>query len=108
MPADIYMNIGVDPIPPEPESRLGIALQTIGTMPINGLRHSVEGDSNGWYIWCGEYSEDEDFFQPLCIEHLSDHLPQVEKYLSLPPWYRFLIDDSGYEDIWSDETLLNV
>ena len=108
MQADIYMNLGINPIPPEPESRLGIAVQTIGKMPVHGLRHPVEGDTNGWYIWCGERSDDEDFFQPLCIEHLSDHLPSVQKFLSLPPGYRFLIDDSGYEDIWFDESLLKV
>jgi len=108
MSADIYMNLGVAPIPPEPESCLGIAIQTIGKMPIHALRHPVEGDTNGWYIWCGGYSEEEDFFQPLCFEHLIDHIPQVQKYLSLPPGYRFLIDDSGNVDIWFDESLLKV
>ena len=24
-----------------------------GIMPINGLRHSPEGDTSGWYIWAG-------------------------------------------------------
>ncbi len=77
-------------------------------MPIHGLRHPVEGDTNGWYIWCGEYSEADDFFQPLHVEHLEECLPEVLKLLPLPPGYRFVIDKDGYEDIWFDESLLDV
>ncbi|GAC1662096.1 MAG: hypothetical protein NVS9B7_30090 [Flavisolibacter sp.] len=30
-----------------------------GIQPINGLRHPVEGNTSGWYIWAGEeFSED--------------------------------------------------
>lgn len=106
--ANIYTNLKFDPMEPAPDSRVGIALKTIGAMPVHGLRHPFDGETNGWYLWCGEYSDDSNFFQPLHVEHLSHHLPQVEKFLSLPPGYRFLIDDSGYEDIWFDESLLKV
>lgn len=38
--------------------------------PINGLRHTDEKRTTGWFIWFGEYSEDENFFKPICAEHL--------------------------------------
>lgn len=80
-----------------------------GIMPINGLRHPIEGDTTGWYIWAGEeYSEDSDFFLPLHVEHLKDWCPLVIKYLGLPPGYRFLITDDGYEDVWEDDSLLKI
>jgi hypothetical protein len=105
---DVCERAGVKRIDPDPESQVGIAMQTLGAQPINGLRNPIVQDRNGWFIWCGEYSEDDDFFQPLHVEHLSEYLPQVLKYLSLPPGYRFLIDESGYEDVWFDESLLEV
>ena len=40
------------------------------------------------------------------MEHLSEHLPEILRYLSLPPGFRFLIDNEGYEDVWFDESLL--
>jgi hypothetical protein len=108
MTDDVCKRLGVTPVVPNPQSKVGIALQSIGKMAIHGLRHPVEGDTNGWYIWCGEFSDTEDFFQPLHVEHVTESLPQLEKYLSLPPGYRFLIDDEGYEDVWFDESLLKL
>lgn len=105
---DVCDQVGVEPVHPEPRSHVGIALQTIGAMPIHGIRHPIYEDTNGWFLWCGEYSEDDDFFQPAHVDHITEYLPVVVKYLSLPPGYRFVIDDSGYEDIWFDEELLNV
>jgi len=104
---NIRERFGVDPLKPEPLSKLGIARRTLALRPIHGLRHPPEGDTNGWYIWCGEFSEADDFFEPLHLEHLSEYLPQALRYLSLPPGYRFLIDDVGYEDVWFDESLLS-
>lgn len=98
---------GVEPHVPKKESKLGIALSTIGKMPINGLRHKEDNGTNGWYIWCGEeMSENDDFFLPLHVEHILEYLPEVAEYLNLPPGYRFLIDGKGYEDVWFDEQLL--
>ncbi|GAB3518883.1 immunity protein Imm33 domain-containing protein [Emticicia fontis] len=77
-----------------------------GVLPINGLRLSPEGDSSGWYIWAGEeLSKDKDFFKPLHLQHLESWIPDIHRYLGLPPGWRFLIAD-GYEDIWFDEELL--
>ena len=99
---------GVEPVKPKAGSKLGLAIETLGQAPINGLRHKEENGTNGWYIWCGEeISEADDFFSPLHIEHISEYLPEVEEYLDLPPGYRFLIDGSNYEDVWYDEELLN-
>lgn len=85
--------------------KLGLAISTIGKKPINGLRHRIENDTCGWYIWCGEeFSEDPEFFQPLHVKHIDNYLPEIQKYLALPPGYRFLID-IDYEDIWFDENL---
>jgi len=100
---------GIDPVKPASGSKLEIAIETIGQTPINGLRQKEENGTNGWYIWCGEtMSENDDFFSPLLVEHISEHLPEVKKYLELPPGYRFLIDGNNYEDnVWYDEKLLN-
>ena len=99
--------VGVKPKIPDGDAKLGIAISTIGLQPINGLRHNEENGTCGWYIWCGtEFSENDDFFSPLHVQHVSEYLPQIKKYLSLPPGYRFLIDNSGYEDIWFYQELL--
>ena len=76
--------------------------------PINGLRHPSEKGTTGWYIWTGEYSEADDFFQPICVEHLLQKRPDIIKYLGLDIGFRFLVDKNGYEDIWFDEKLKNL
>ena len=73
--------------------------------PINGLRHPSEKGTTGWFIWAGEYSETDDFFKPMCAEHLLQQRPEIIKYLGLDVGFRFLADKSGYEDIWYDEEL---
>jgi hypothetical protein len=79
-----------------------------GLLPINGLRNPIEGDTTGWYIWAGEdLSEDPDFFQPLCAEHLFEYCPEVLRYLGLAPGWRFLIAKE-YEDVWEDKSLLDI
>ena len=89
--------------------KVGIALNVKeGLLPINGLRHQIEGDTSGWYIWAGEdFSNDPNFFVPLHIEHLSEWCPDIIKYLGLPPGWRFLTT-SGYEDVWEDKSLLEI
>ncbi len=76
--------------------------------PINGLRHPSEKGTTGWFIWTGEYSEADDFFQPICAEHLLQQRPDIIKYLGLDVGFRFLADRNGYEDIWFDEKLKNI
>ncbi|WP_110057607.1 hypothetical protein [Chitinophaga sp. S165] len=84
-------------------------VETRDLYPINGLRHPPEGETTGWYIWAGEeFSEDPDWFRPMHVAHLSDLKPEVLKYLALPPGYRFLIGENGYEDVWFDGKLLGI
>lgn len=74
--------------------------------PANGLRHTEEDDTSGWYIPAREdLPDDDDFFAPLHVEHLRQWRPQVLPYLELPPGWRFLIAP-GYEDVWFDKDLL--
>ena len=76
--------------------------------PINGLRQPCEKGTTGWFIWTGEYSEANDFFQPICTEHLLQKRPDIIKYLGLDIGFRFLADRNGYEDIWFGENLKNI
>src|SRR6266567_6634911 len=64
--------------------------------------------TSGWYIWAGEQlSDDPDFFVPLHVEHLAMSCPAAIPYLALPPGWRFLVAP-GYEDVWPDQSLLQV
>jgi hypothetical protein len=93
------------------DEMIGVALETFedkSRMPIHGLR--LPAESNGyatWYIYAGEYSAADDFYKPMHIGHLLELCPQVLQYLGLPPGWRFLFDDKGYEDAWYDERSLN-
>ena len=91
------------------DSKVGVARNVRrGLLPINGLRHPIEKDTTGWYIWAGEeLSSDPDFFVPLHVRHLEEWCPAVLKYIGLAPGWRFLIS-GDYEDIWYDASLLNV
>lgn len=73
--------------------------------PIHGLRLSQEKGTTGWYIWTGEYSESDKFFKPNRAEHLLQIRPDLIRYLGLDVGYRFLIDKTGYEDVWYDEEI---
>ena len=86
--------------------KLGIALETIGLLPINALRHNPENGTCGWYIWCGEVmSENSEFFKPLHVSHIKQYLPEVESYLALPPGFRILLTGT-HEDVWFDPVIL--
>lgn len=89
--------------------KVGISLNVRdGILPINGLRHPIEGDTSGWYIWAGEeFSEDPNFFVPLHILHIQEWCPIVIKFLALAPGWRFLVTPD-YEDVWEDSNLLEV
>lgn len=99
---------GYDYMPVDLDSKLGFAIQTEGKIPINGLRHPPDEDTNGWYIWCGgEPLQGPSFFEPLHTRHLLDHCPEAIRFLGLPPGCRFLVA-GDYVDVWFDESLLNV
>ncbi|MFT4907718.1 MAG: hypothetical protein ACI978_001801 [Oleispira sp.] len=105
---EICIKFEAIPSPCSSTEKLGIAIETIGKLPINGLRHNPENGTCGWYIWCGEEMPDEEgFFKPLHVNHIAEYLPEVEQYLSLPPGYRFLIAGE-HEDVWHDSSLVGM
>jgi hypothetical protein len=77
-------------------------------LPVNGLRHPPEGVSTGWYIWSSEnFPSEDDSFEPVHVIHLLDIIPGIVGYLGLPPGWRFL-RTGEYEDVWTDEKLLDI
>ena len=87
--------------------RLGISLDTMNLVPINGLRISAMSGSSGWFIYGGdEASDDPGFYQPLCVTHIRKYCEIAVPYLCLPAGWRFQIDANGYEDVWFDERLM--
>jgi hypothetical protein len=106
----ICERFSVVPDPPAAGTMVGIApSRPHGMLPLNALRHPAAGRSNGWFVWRGgEIPQDQDdFFVPLHVEHLPDHVPELVPYLALPPGWRVLLAP-GYEDVWFDESCLNV
>lgn len=83
--------------------RVGIAIQTLQNEPIYGTRELNPDGSSSWYIYAGQYSADDDFYKPVCIDHLETLLPIVLRYLALPPGWKFIIDKNGYEDVWQEK-----
>lgn len=73
--------------------------------PIHGLRLHADEGTTGWFIWSGEYEERDDFFQPMCAEHLLERKPELIQYLALDVGFRFLRGEDNYQDVWFDETL---
>lgn len=106
---ELCARYGAEFMEAQEDSKLGISLNVRnGVLPINGLRHRPTQDTTGWYIWAGEdLPTDSDFFHPLHVSHIDDWCPSVRKYLGLCPGWRFFIA-SDYEDVWFDESLLDV
>ena len=47
---------------PKKENVIGLAINSLKDGPIHGLRHAPNAEQSGWYIWGGEYSEENNFF----------------------------------------------
>lgn len=104
---EVCRRFGFVAAPPTPGSKLGVSSSVKASVsPLHGLRHSPEGDTNGWYIWRGDYVDDPDFFAPLHLEHVADPCPEVMPYLALPAGWRFLLA-ADHGDVWFDATLLD-
>jgi hypothetical protein len=84
--------------------RVGIALHTLQLDPLHAMRIPRDGVVCGWYIWGGDFSEDPDFFQSLCVHHLDEYVGTLLPYLALPAGWRVLLAP-GYEDVWFDSAL---
>lgn len=91
--------------PLDPDTMIALAVDTIGEQPIYASRIKPAESANpiAWFIYCGEYSDDPDFYQAVHIKHLKELLPVVEKYLALETGFNFIIDDRGYEDVWKED-----
>lgn len=99
----ICLLYGTSFLPPAPGSKVGIALQTLDQVPVHGFRIPQTATTSGWYIYAGdEWTDADDFYQPLCNEHLADYCPFVLPLLGLPPGWRFVADANGYRDVWKD------
>ena len=107
--AAVCARFGAEPSGVRPGQKVGIARNVLdGLMPVNGLRHKPKCDTSGWYIWAGEQlSDDPGFFIALHVQHLAEWCPAALPYLALPPGWRFLVAP-GYEDVWPDQSLLQV
>ena len=92
--------------PPPLRSKVGFALESVGKVPLNGIRSPAVGDTNGWYLWFGEQSFADDFFKPLHTEHLIERCPLALPFLALPPGWGFITDTAGYVDVWFDPQFL--
>ena len=103
---DLCRAHGAEYMSSEIDSIVGISREALaGSLPLNGLRYSPVGDSCGWFIWAGKYSEDPDFFIPIHLRHLLQDATFAPR-LGLAPGWRFLIGENEYEDVWFDESLL--
>ena len=116
MPNDLYKlqletceKHGADFVASPAHPKVGISKNVKENVyPLNALRHPVEGETSGWYIWAGEeLFTDADFFVPLHVSHLPKWCPEILPYLGLPPGWRVLLAP-GYEDVWFDASLLEL
>src|SRR5947209_8272498 len=105
--AAVCERFGVEFEPSHSHLKLGLAFDTLGQKPINGLRHAPKGDTTGWYVWAGdELCTGDEFFQPIHVDHLVKILPAIIPYLGLPAGWRFQVAP-GHEDVWFDPALLD-
>ncbi|MBC3810700.1 immunity protein Imm33 domain-containing protein [Undibacterium aquatile] len=102
----VCQRFGAGHMPPEENEKVGIALGSLGKLPLNALRINPENGASGWYIYGGESSDGPDFYQPLHIAHLVDRCPKIVPYLALPPGWRVLLAPE-YEDVWFDSVLID-
>ena len=99
----------VDPRRPKPDEALGLAMDTLRTMPLNGMRYLADEGGSGWYIWGGEQMQQTaNFFTPVQVRDLSDYVSNLEPFLDLPPGFRFQTNSRGKQKVWFDGSLLDV
>jgi hypothetical protein len=98
---DVCQAYGAEYLAASEQLKVGLSRSVVeGQRPLHGVRHMPEGDTSGWYIWAGDYSTAEDFFQPVHISHLQEWQPVVTRYLGLAPGWRFLlVPEEDYIDV---------
>ncbi len=98
---------GAEFTPPVAGSKVGIALQTMKRNPIHAVRLSATDTTCGWFIFAGdEWSDDPDFYQPLCVEHMAKYCEAALPFLALPPGWRFHTDGEAEYGASFDPDLL--
>jgi len=103
---DLVRRFRAEFLPTPLDATVAVAVHSLGSgAPLHGLRQAPHGDACGWFIWAGDPSTAEDFFEHLQAGQLADLVPQVLPYLGLGPGWRFLLAQ-GYEDVWFDHDLL--
>jgi hypothetical protein len=105
-PSEICQRFCAEYMQPDDGQKVGIALDSLGKVPLHALRRYPENSTCGWYIYGGELSAEADFFQPLHVGHLAERCPDIVPYLALPPGWRVLLAP-GHEDVWFDGELLS-
>lgn len=105
--AAVCARFGVALDVPAAGDKVGIALGSLRSRPLHALRHSPGNGTCGWYVWAGDISEAPDFFSPLHVSHLHEHVPELLPYLGLPPGWRVLLAP-GHEDVWYEEAVRGV
>ncbi|WP_320200619.1 immunity protein Imm33 domain-containing protein (plasmid) [Agrobacterium sp. rho-13.3] len=100
--SEICKKHNCSPLAFDPAMHVGVNLDSLSHQPIYGVRVRPTDDTSGWYFWGGEYSDDDGFFYSVHGFHVLERLPELGKYLALPPGYKFILDDEGYEDVWYD------
>jgi hypothetical protein len=103
----ICARFGSSVVPVDPTLKVGVALDTLALSPLNALRHPPTGDTSGWYVWGGDYSSADNFFQPLHAAHLANYVPALLPYLALAAGWRVLLAPH-HEDAWYDPQLLDI
>ena len=99
----------VDARRPQPNDALGLAMETLRTMPLNGMRYLADDGGSGWYIWGGEQlQQTADFFTPVQVRDLGNYVSNLEPFLDLPPGFRFETNNRGRQKVWFDGGLLDV
>ncbi len=74
---------------------------------VHGLRRQINANETGWYIWTGDYvQEDVGFFYFVRVEEFSSLCPAAVPYLGLAPGWRFTIKP-GKLDVRFDRTLVS-
>jgi hypothetical protein len=105
---EVCIKFGAIPCYCDNNVSIKIAKQTIGKLPINGLRRATAKGESGWAIWCGANlpDGDDEFFSNLPTFNIQRSLAEAHKFLALPPGYRFLIA-GAFAKVWFDPDLLD-
>ena len=105
-PEDLCGRVGATPLQTAPGDRLGLSRSARTDRPVHGRRVAPGPGASGWFVWAGDWSDADDFFEPTHAAHIPQVCPLASLFLSLPPGWRFLTD-GDYVDVWFDPAILH-